>query len=249
MGLFTPNYMKEGKGVRKDEPPKKGIMRFFEIIARDSGDIVKLNIFFIISCIPIITIGPALVAMNTVMLKRVRNIPCYVFHEYKQAFKENFVKGLLAGLFTFFVQGLMSFALYFYWATYNSNGDIFYLILISVSLVASLVMIAASGYIFSTIGVVDLPLSKIIKNSFLLAIGFLPRTLAIVVTSVVAGGILVLFFPFTMITAVIFHFGVTSVIINMNVWAVVDKVFVQGYYDKKDEDEVTDEDEPSPTDD
>lgn len=40
-------YTKEGPGVRKDQPPKKGIPRFFEILMRDYGHLLKVNFLFL----------------------------------------------------------------------------------------------------------------------------------------------------------------------------------------------------------
>ena len=41
-------YTKEGPGVRKDQPPKKGAARFFEILFRDYGHILMLKFLYLI---------------------------------------------------------------------------------------------------------------------------------------------------------------------------------------------------------
>lgn len=56
MGLFSPNYNRPGPGVPKDAPKKKGIMRFFEIVGRDMGNLVKTNFMFAICCIPMLLV-------------------------------------------------------------------------------------------------------------------------------------------------------------------------------------------------
>lgn len=53
-------------------------------------DLVVLNICFIVSCIPIITIGAGMTAMYSVNLKMVCNEEAYVFKSYWKAFGENF---------------------------------------------------------------------------------------------------------------------------------------------------------------
>ena len=52
MGFFSNMYTKEGPGVRKDQPPKKGIPRFFEILMRDYGHLLKVNFLFLLCCLP-----------------------------------------------------------------------------------------------------------------------------------------------------------------------------------------------------
>ncbi len=239
MGLFTPSYLKEGKGVRKDEPPKKGILRFFEIVARDSGDLVKLNLLFFISCIPIITIGPAIVAMSAVVVKRVRNIPCYAFHEYKKAFKENLKRSFPAGLLVMVFVVMSLFAAWYYNSAYNQSQDLMYLVLAVITLFLSGLISAGSCYLFTMIAVVDLPLKLQLKNAVLLTFGFLPRTALFFIISLVLWAAAVLFLPWTLLVFVFVFFSFVNLIINMNVWNVLEKVFVIGLgsNDESDEDD------------
>ncbi len=241
MGFFSPNYLKEGRGVRKDEPKKKGIMRLFEIIARDMGDLLKLNIVYLICCIPIVTIGPATTALSAVMTKRIRDIPCYVFHEYKKAFKENFKRSFIAGLLVGFFLILSSVAAYFYsnWNTsaVGTGEQIVTLMLSSITIVMFVIIFIASNYLFTLIAVIDLPLKQQIKNALLLTVAFLPRSGLILVTIVPIWVATILFFPFTVICFFVYHFSLVNLIANMNVWAVVEKVFVNDNDESLDQDD------------
>ncbi len=143
MGLFTPSYL------------KKGIARFFEIIARDFGDLLKLNFFFIVSCIPIITIGPAITALSAVIVKRIRNKPCYVFHEYKNAFIENFKRSFPAGILVSLLTVLASFAAWYYGNMYTANGNLAFLALASVTLLMLVLLLCGSCYLYTMIALVD----------------------------------------------------------------------------------------------
>ncbi|CUX35801.1 YesL family protein [Clostridium sp. C105KSO13] len=59
---------------------------------------VILNICFLISCIPVITIGAALTALYSVNLKMVKDEEAYVFSEYWKAFRKNLRQGTACGL-------------------------------------------------------------------------------------------------------------------------------------------------------
>ncbi len=50
-GAFN-NYSKPGPGVRKDAPRKKGVFLFMELLGRKFGAYVKLNLTYMITCIP-----------------------------------------------------------------------------------------------------------------------------------------------------------------------------------------------------
>lgn len=52
LGFF--NYEKEGKGVRKDEPQKKGIARFGELFFRKFWKYMQISMMYFITCIPAI---------------------------------------------------------------------------------------------------------------------------------------------------------------------------------------------------
>ena len=52
LGFF--NYEKEGKGVRKDEPQKKGVARFFELFFRKFWKYMQISMMYFITCIPAI---------------------------------------------------------------------------------------------------------------------------------------------------------------------------------------------------
>ena len=62
---------------------------FYRFISR-LGDLMVLNVLFLIGCAGIITIGPSLTAMYTVLLKLVRNESGYIAREYWRAFRDNF---------------------------------------------------------------------------------------------------------------------------------------------------------------
>ncbi|MEG2054435.1 MAG: DUF624 domain-containing protein, partial [Oscillospiraceae bacterium] len=115
MGFIADSINKPGPGIEKDTPPKKGLARFWEIFTRDFTDLFRLNLFVAICFIPsvaffclfffatnkpllflilgylcLIPAGVALCAMNKVILKMIRDIPGFVWHDFKNAYKENF---------------------------------------------------------------------------------------------------------------------------------------------------------------
>ena len=126
MGFFSNMYTKEGPGVRKDQPPKKGIPRFFEILMRDYGHLLKVNFLFLLCCLPMVTVvlfgllfhqylgmlliaavlyllcavlvGPAMTCLHGITVKTVRDEPCYMWHEFKKCWKGNWKQSVPAGV-------------------------------------------------------------------------------------------------------------------------------------------------------
>lgn len=71
-----------------------GVMHFFGRVC----DLVVLNLVFLLCCIPIVTIGPALTALYSVTLKMARNEEGRIVGGFFKAFKENFRQGAFFGI-------------------------------------------------------------------------------------------------------------------------------------------------------
>ncbi len=56
MGLFSPGYLKPGKGVNADEPEKRSFFRFWEIIGEKFSKILGLNIIYVLLSLPFIAL-------------------------------------------------------------------------------------------------------------------------------------------------------------------------------------------------
>jgi hypothetical protein len=85
--FFHHDYATPGPGIDPDAPEKTGPARFLEIIQLECVTLLKLNLLFLVSCVPLVTIPPALFAMNCVVRKMVldQNVDC--LYDYKTAFR------------------------------------------------------------------------------------------------------------------------------------------------------------------
>ena len=88
-----------GKLFNLDSP----FMQFMNRVA----DLMWLNILFVISCIPVITVGPAITAMFYITLKMVRNEESYITKGYFKSFKQNFIQGTVIWLIAILAGGLL----------------------------------------------------------------------------------------------------------------------------------------------
>ena len=81
---------KDTPGIDKNAPQKKGFARYFEMLWREFFPLLKLNLLFIISCLPIVTIPAALTAMNRITVTMVRDRNYFMLSDYWDAFKRDF---------------------------------------------------------------------------------------------------------------------------------------------------------------
>ncbi len=81
------------------------VMKFLDSV----GDLIILNICFLIGSLPVITAGASLTALYSVSLKLVRNEEGGVFTVFWKAWKENFRQGTLAWLLVLAAAGFFAF--------------------------------------------------------------------------------------------------------------------------------------------
>lgn len=85
--FFKKDYSTPGPGISPDEPEKNGLARLLEILQLECVTLLKLNLLFLVSCLPVLTIPPALFAMNQVIRRMVLDQPVDCFYHYRTAFR------------------------------------------------------------------------------------------------------------------------------------------------------------------
>ena len=97
--FFRKDYAKPGPGIDRDEPEKTGAARLAEIFSIECVTLVKLNLLFLFSCLPVVTIPAAVFAMNHVTRMMVLDQPVTLLYHYKTAFQTKW-KRACAAFFT-----------------------------------------------------------------------------------------------------------------------------------------------------
>lgn len=139
-----------------------------------------LNLVFLITCIPVFTIGAALSSLYYVMSKETKGEYGYLVRTYIREFKRNFKDGTLAFLPLFMTGGMILFNLLF-WpmrGTALSSGITGLLIALSV------IWLVIFHYTFPLVGrFVNTPVNSI-KNAWGLAVRNLKWTVALLLIDV-----------------------------------------------------------------
>jgi len=162
-------------------------------------NLLFVNLCFIISCIPLFTIGASITAMFKITIAILAGDSPSVFKDYIRAFKENFKKSTLGFIGSALLISLFVYEIYiaiyvlpqqFSWTQY----PIYFFLIVICSLLC---------YAFPLIGWFDENLKEIIKNSALLAILNFPSTVFFIVTSAAVG---LAMYQYTVITATLLLF-------------------------------------------
>ncbi len=145
------------------------------------GDIVFLNLIFLLTCIPVITIGIALISLYTVTQKMARNEEGYVIKDYFKAFWANWKQGLLVGIILeviLFILGYDAWVLLASKEAYAAAGFF-------ITAAALVIVAAVMQYLFPLMARYDNPVRRSVKNAVLLAISRLPYTLVLLALAAV----------------------------------------------------------------
>ncbi|WP_162012681.1 DUF624 domain-containing protein [Streptococcus sp. S784/96/1] len=127
---------------------------------------IGLNFLFLIVCLPIITVGPALSALFRVTFNQIDNQGGYIIIDFIKELKIDFKRRLLMSLFFLFLLFFSAFQLFFWSQTDSSFRFLFACIFFSVELLtlATFILAFALEIRYNNLA------TQTIKNAFLLAL-------------------------------------------------------------------------------
>lgn len=149
---------------------------FMRILNR-VGDLMIMNFLVIICCIPIITVGASYTAMHYVFLKMVRDEEGYLVRGFFKSFKENFKQATIIWLIMLVIIAVyVGDALIFLY-----SGIAFPKALIIAVVAIAVLILMAAVYVFPLLGRFENTIKHTLKNSMIIALANLPKTLLMIV--------------------------------------------------------------------
>ena len=130
-----------------------------------AGWVIILNIVFLISCLPVFTIGTAVTSFYYAMMKSIRRDRSYPLLEYWSSFKRTFVKGSMVTVGT----GIWISLIWYLWNIAAVSGEETGLFLQKFYTGLLVVTGAILIYLFPVMSRFTMKLSSMVKLSFVLA--------------------------------------------------------------------------------
>lgn len=139
------------------------------------GELVLLNICFLLCCLPVITAGAAVSGLYSVCFRFGTSQERGAVVSFFRAFRQNLKQGIALSLVT---SALHLAACWLTVLFLRASGPAHYGFL--PSLVLLLVSCILSGYAFPLLALFDNTLGRTLKNALILGISYLPRSLVVV---------------------------------------------------------------------
>ena len=121
-GLF--DYTKEGPGIPKDGPKKKGFVVFFETFFRNFWKFIVVNLVYSLISVPLVTNGIANVGLTNVVRNIARDKHSFGLSDFFDTVKKNLKQSILAGIINTIVYALLFFDLWFFNNVAGTSGII-----------------------------------------------------------------------------------------------------------------------------
>ena len=182
-------------------------------------NLIFVNFCFVITCIPIITIGASLTAMNRITIKILLGENPPVFSEYFRSFKNNFKQSTVIWLILAAVTG------FFVWEIYLINTALppeytwtqypIYFLLLAV--------FSCMTYAFPIIAWFDENNRQVIKNSLLLSLANIPSTIFFAIITL-ALGLVTYVYPVLVLSLMCF--------LGFALVAILESVFLKRIFEK-----------------
>lgn len=138
------------------------------------GDLLLLNFFFLLTCIPVITIGAAATALYTVSFRFDTEKEAGITRSYWEAFRANWKQATAVWLLLLLCGSSACFNVFLF---YSMSGAFRYAAILFALLLALALLTA--GYAFPLLSQFDNQIMITLKNAFALSLGYLPRSILI----------------------------------------------------------------------
>lgn len=190
----------------------------FTLFLSRFADLVILNILFLLTCLPLFTIGAATAALYTLCFRMVRNREGGIVKAYLRAFRDNFKQGTILWLLMLFV---CLPAVYYLSIFLAMEGALRYLFVV---FFAVLILAAyVSSYAFPWISQFQNDTPTVLRNALILSAGNFPRTLCVCAINLLPLGMFVitpLFFMQISFLWVALYFSAAAYINSSILWKV-----------------------------
>lgn len=211
-----PSYLKEGRGVAKDEPPKTGLRLFCDRLSCEFWQLLKLNLIFILCALPLVTFGAARAALSKCTMRMARGaLDSAVWYDFRKAFRQDFIRNTLFGCLELFYIGCLLLA-----ARAGIPQTFLFVGIIGAGLFFP--------YAWSILVMIDIPAGAAMKNAIILSAACVRHSVPMLIGTLLLLCSMFAFFPVSLPALLFLPFGLSSFLQSFIIWADIQKYICKG---------------------
>ena len=193
---------------KKEDP---GWKRFILLFFICFFDLVKLNILFLVTAIPVVTIPAAMTALSRGTLILISGEADYTATDYFSVFRSKFKQALPQGLLIMILSFTLGLSILMYRSFAETMGTPFILLAVAAGILL-FALVRAALHIYRLIAVIDLPLRGLLTETKRLIAACFLRTFAASLIGCVLEAASFLLFPGSVIFIIFVGFSLVSFI-------------------------------------
>ena len=140
-------------------------------------DIIVLDIMFVISCIPVVTIGAALSSLYYITVTGWDTADGHLFQKYVKSFKDNFIKSTVMWIVLLGTGSILAMGGYLILQQWKEKGSISLQPSGIIYLICLIVFAAIFTYVWPLQGKFENTIAATFKNALIMAVSNLPMTI------------------------------------------------------------------------
>ncbi|MEF2071094.1 YesL family protein [Consotaella aegiceratis] len=211
LGFWGRRFNRPGPGIPKGLPARTGLALFAEIFAREWWEVLKLNLLFVLACLPIATIPAAHAAMTRLTLTMVEDRNHYLWRDFWSAFVRHGWRASALGWPLVALLCLAAYAAYIYAQLVPLNGVFAFPCAIAGVAFCALAVIGFHLFpllVFNE----DLPVGRLLRVASIAAFANFPLGLLALLVTGVTWVVYVLFYPLSVLLPLVFNFAFSSLV-------------------------------------
>ncbi len=143
------------------------------------GDAMILSILFVVTSIPIFTIGASITALYYAAMKGVKGGDGYVAKYFLKSFKENFKQSTIIWLICLVVFFVLGVDVWFWFQQKQAGGGLMIQVMQIISIIMLSLAVMIAIYVFPLQAKFDNTIKVQLRNAFLMSIKYFPTTILI----------------------------------------------------------------------
>lgn len=153
------------------------------------ADLIVLNLLFLCTCIPIVTIGPALTALYSVAMQLWEKEREGVIKQYFSAFKQNLRQGILLWLISLMTGAVCGSVLLLGIIQWKAGGQSVGVVLIICGVILLQIYLTMFVYIWPLQAKFENQVAKTLKNALAMGISHIPSTIGVWILFIIIAAI------------------------------------------------------------